>query len=811
MNERQNMKNTCKSPKKIICFVLAFFVLMPMTTFARFLGIGEKSGQKEFEKGKVAYEVRDYKNAAASFLVAAEKGHDEAQFYIGMCYFEGKGVQRDLTKAIQCFRKSAEKGNSDAMFQLGECYFNGYGVIKDLDEAVNWYRQSASKGNAIAMVKLGDIYYEGKILEENKSEAFKLWKGASEKGNDNAMSRRAYCLFNGIGTEKNINEAIEWSRRAVQERTTYNNQDQQKKYVALRKAYESAEKGDVDAMMELGLAYRDGNSGPINGYLLSAGVEKDLKESTKWYRKAAENGKAEAMNRLGECYVHGYGVESDIGEAIKWYNKALNNETPNILYIKSEIEGKIKSLSKYKKCLDAANNGDINAMCEIGDCFLNREFRWILNDANSFQPEAIKWYRKAADKGSAEAMFKIWDFYRGFIDRRKEAFEWLKKSAEKGYHDAIRKLGDCYLNGEIVEADLKEAVKWYRLIAQDDEKAKDVLERLGDIDEMTDAAEQGDVKKMYELGIASEKERDIKKALNWIQKSAEKGYFKAQFWLGNYYRTNGNDINKAIQWTDTAIKTATKEAEQGNAEASYLLAEHYERNRYSDNAKKWYIKAIELYKITAEQGDAESQFMVGRCYGLGMGVAQSDREAVKWYKMAAEQGHVKAMYNLGGIYSGNAYGHDVTTNKIEAIKWWRKAEEHGDTKARDSIKKYYLSDLEKQYVAAEQGDANSQEIVGLNYYKAKDYPEAVKWFEKSAAQGNAEAMNKLGECYYNGFGVDKDEKESATWDQKAIEKSYEEYENGLLTIQEYLGRINDFARQGNKEAKKYLDNLKNNK
>ena len=261
------MKNSYKSQKKVICFVLVVFVLMPMTTFGRFLGLGGKSGQKEFENGKVAYEIQDYRNAAANFLAAAEKGNDEAQYYLGICYYEGKGVQKDLTKAIQWLRKSADKGNADAMFQLGECCFNGTGILKNTDEAITWYRKSADNGSTKAMVKLGDFYYEGRFVEKNKNESVKLWKKASEKGNDNAMCRFAYCLFNGIGTEKNMNKAIEWCRKAVLERTTYNNQEQLKKYVDLQKAYESAEKGDVDAMMKLGRAYQNGNSGLVNGYI----------------------------------------------------------------------------------------------------------------------------------------------------------------------------------------------------------------------------------------------------------------------------------------------------------------------------------------------------------------------------------------------------------------------------------------------------------------------------------------------------------------------------------------------------------------
>ena len=42
----------------------------------------------------------------------------------------------------------------------------------------------------------------------------------------------------------------------------------------------------------------------------------------KWYRKAAEQGSAEAQNNLGLMFVLGRGVPQDDVEAVKWYRKA---------------------------------------------------------------------------------------------------------------------------------------------------------------------------------------------------------------------------------------------------------------------------------------------------------------------------------------------------------------------------------------------------------------------------------------------------------------------------------------------------------
>ena len=44
----------------------------------------------------------------------------------------------------------------------------------------------------------------------------------------------------------------------------------------------------------------------------------------EWYRKAAEQGHAEAQYRLGEGYWFGEGVGQDYYEADKWYRRTAD-------------------------------------------------------------------------------------------------------------------------------------------------------------------------------------------------------------------------------------------------------------------------------------------------------------------------------------------------------------------------------------------------------------------------------------------------------------------------------------------------------
>jgi TPR repeat protein len=53
-------------------------------------------------------------------------------------------------------------------------------------------------------------------------------------------------------------------------------------------------------------------------------VPQDNAEAAKWYRRAAEQGNAQAQSNLGAMYDNGQGVRQDYAEAVKWYRKAAD-------------------------------------------------------------------------------------------------------------------------------------------------------------------------------------------------------------------------------------------------------------------------------------------------------------------------------------------------------------------------------------------------------------------------------------------------------------------------------------------------------
>ena len=200
-------------------------------------------------------------------------------------------------------------------------------------------------------------------------------------------------------------------------------------------------------------------------------------------------------------------------------------------------------------------------------------------------------------------------------------------------------------------------------------------------------AERGDAKVQYSLGLQYESwAQDYVEALKWYRKAAERGYFEAQFKLGEMY-ANGKGVAKDDV---EALKWYRKAAQQRYAtQFNHLGAMYYDGEGAPEDA----AEAVEWYRKLTEQGShgreliQRAQFQLGFIYSNGEGVAQDHVEAAKWYREVAEQGDVKAQYLLGDMYFN---GTGVTKDHVEALKWYRKAAQ-GERRERVD---YYNNDID---------------------------------------------------------------------------------------------------------------------
>ena len=75
---------------------------------------------------------------ASKYKAAADAGDANAQYQLGICYYDGNGVVKNETMAVVWWQKAAVQGLVQAQFNLGLCYYNGIGIAQDYSKAVEW-------------------------------------------------------------------------------------------------------------------------------------------------------------------------------------------------------------------------------------------------------------------------------------------------------------------------------------------------------------------------------------------------------------------------------------------------------------------------------------------------------------------------------------------------------------------------------------------------------------------------------------------------------------------------------------------------
>ena len=145
-----------------------------------------------FGRGVAVDEVE----AVRLYRVGAALGHAGARFQLAECLQRGIGVPApDRDGAFALFTAAAAQGNPDALCKLGICYHNGAGVARDVSRAVSlWKRALAhpqcSPANAgTAAFNLGAHYWNGLDgMASDPKLAARYLRQAAALGHETAVS-----------------------------------------------------------------------------------------------------------------------------------------------------------------------------------------------------------------------------------------------------------------------------------------------------------------------------------------------------------------------------------------------------------------------------------------------------------------------------------------------------------------------------------------------------------------------------------------------------------------------------------------------
>jgi len=241
----------------------------------------------------------------------------------------------------------------------------------------------------------------------------------------------------------------------------------------------------------------------------------------------------------------------------------------------------------------------------------------------------LAWYLQAAENGDVAAQCEVGRRYatgEGVGEDSSEALKWYRMAAQQGHTGAQLLLGEWYEQGIGVTADAAEALKWYCMAADN-----------------SDAELQYKLAAWYECGIGTPPDRD--EACNWYKKAADQGHADAQYKLASYYARlpdkkpalkyyhmaaeqnhTGAQVHLGIHYQEEdeteAVKWLTKAAKQGDDNALYLLSDYCTGEDIVDDDGE----LEESYIAAAQAGDPCAMYTLGSNYFYGSGGIPKDFE-----------------------------------------------------------------------------------------------------------------------------------------------------------------------------------------
>jgi TPR repeat protein len=219
------------------------------------------------------------------------------------------------------------------------------------------------------------------------------------------------------------------------------------------------------------------------------------------------------------------------------------------------------------------------------------------------------------------------------------AVKIFRYAVERGNPCAKLNLGRCLALGVGVNDDQKQAANLYWQITEEADR------RYGRIADWASVPFCGVyASAQYHYGrcllCGTGVPKDVKEAVKYFKLSAENGNPLGQC---NYGRCLDEGIGLAENKQE-AVKYYRLSADQGLAIAQYNYGICLEDGI---GIKRNLAEAAKYYRLSADQGYAGGQCNYGICLVNGIGIKMNKTDAVKYFKLSADQGHAQAQYNYG--------------------------------------------------------------------------------------------------------------------------------------------------------------------
>ena len=262
------------------------------------------------------------------------------------------------------------------------------------------------------------------------------------------------------------------------------------------RAKEQARNGSSYDKYALGADYESGGTVSINEdgrwRGMTATLNKSRRQAIYWYKEAIKQG--------------GSGADKAREALIRLGKKPPETPAAQLSVLGYEAHEKGNDVQAAKYWLEAAQKGDSVAQNNIG---------WAYDTGRGVKqnyPEAVRWYRRAAEQGNQRAQGSLAEIYLfglpGIAIDMAEAYKFTRLAAEQGDQRSQKNLGMMYLKGDPVPQSDADAVKWFRI-----------------------AADSGYAPAQFSMGSVYENGSGVPKNLNtaieWYRRSAANGEERA--------------------------------------------------------------------------------------------------------------------------------------------------------------------------------------------------------------------------------------------------------------------------------------------
>lgn len=627
------------------------------------------------------------RKGAGLYRLAAERGNAYAKVSLGQCYLAGTGVGKDEKKASAWLNAALAPDADYSSPVPPPDYFTGNTVAGDLQ------RDPATEARASAHFFLGQIL-SGQKEFAAAHEHFLAAANAGPNGKYGVYHAAVQAAFDyafGQGAPRDLakaNEMLDLSRRlgtrmnvamihnsvaqkTVDDFAVVDLEEEMKKSgeqmqtslqlkiaasLADKKSKDynpkeaakwyqlAAESGQGWAMLELGCLYSGNELGTP-----------DVAEAFRWFEKAGAGSKPKhflATANLGLCYLRGLGVTADANQAARLFAKAKDYTFLGYLGSIGQAPTAPLRYADDKLLTEqwAREKNDAHAQYLIG---LSHYFGW--DDGQANPKEGAKWFKKAAKAEHGGALYMMGKITEqsstannlNFIERakiRKESYTYFERGAAAGNLDARLSCASLLLSGlRMIEKNGSQVAGNKQ---QNQDAAEAIYVKVLELDPENVWAHN-------DLGVINERK------------------------LGEVIDTL--DIQSKETLREKMLFHYQEAARLGNATAANNLALIYYNGKVT---KQDWEKAYAFFEKAADSGQSSAHYSLGYMHENGEGVPKTYTEAAYHYRLAGLEGHSQAIQRLSNLY---ITGQGVTADLDRAAYWLNEAVRRGHLDALPAL------------------------------------------------------------------------------------------------------------------------------